>query len=694
MGKCLARAGLKLTALKSSFFLGIIMMELANQPQQQQNLSLLLAAVALVTAPHFYNLSPWVMVFFTLLLLWRAAVLRHKLKLPGRALLFIATLAGASLVYAAYRRFWGLEAGSALFVMGLGLKLMELKTVRDVYLVIYLAFFVALTQYLFSQTIPMAAYTLSVVVLLVAVMIGCNSGASLSTRARLRLAGLMTLQAMPLMALLFVLFPRIPGPLWQLPEENRSGKSGLSEHFAPGEISRLGLSQDPAFRVDFEGAPPPPAQRYWRGPVFWTTDGRQWRQANPNSSEKPPQVAKADKIVRYVMTLEPHYRRWVFALDLPIGVPPTLTQTSDYQVLAASDVDERQRFQLQAALEHATGPLAEAERKAALALPKPASPRLAELVEGWRRESSEPQRLVGLALRFFREQPFFYTLNPPPLTSQDTTDEFIFESQRGFCEHYAASFVVMMRVAGVPARIVTGYQGGHWNSVGKFLEVKQADAHAWAEVWLPESGWTRVDPTAAVAPERIEQGLDVDNQIDAGEIRFNAGRENLSGQALSLSNLWLKSRQAWDSIDHAWSRWILSYGPENQENLLQWLNLLDRRMLSLILLGALLLLAAIGMWILLPKRGRHTDPVLKLHKLFLKKMALRGLALKTGEGQMDFYHRIKAQAPDLQKEAKFITQLYLRLRYERSPQAQDLKRLQRAVNALNPRRRAPPRPCG
>jgi transglutaminase-like putative cysteine protease len=657
-------------------------------------LALLLAATALIVAPHLFNLDAAVMVAFFALTAWRAALLHKGAALPKRPALLSLTLAGIFLVYQGYRRFWGLEAGAALLTMGLGLKLMELKTSRDAYLVVYLCCFVAVTQYLFSQTIPMALYTLAVVTLLVAAMIGFNSGEGFSTRERLRLAAVMTVQALPMAVLLFVLFPRIPGPLWQLPDERRSAKSGLSEEFAPGAVSRLGLSQETAFRVDFEGEPPPPAQRYWRGPVFWRTDGRNWTQATPRPWLKPVQPAFEGSAIRYAITLEPHHRRWIFALELPSAFPAGVAETLDHQLLASADINERKRFSLESKTHYSTGPLSAADRAAALALPFAASPRLAALIAGWRKNDADALRLANRALRFFREESFYYTLNPPPLSGKNPMDEFLFESRRGFCEHFAASFALMMRAAGVPARIVTGYQGGHWNGVGKFLEVKQADAHAWAEIWVEGAGWTRMDPTAAVAPERIESGLDVDNQIDAGEIRFNATRGNFAGGSYDLRTLWFRTRQLWESVDHAWSRWVLSYGPENQASFLSWLDRLDWRALALGLSGALLPVAGVVFWILRPKRARPIDPVLRIHRLFLRKMAARGFSARAGEGPRDFSRRAQAQAPELAEEIEEITRLYLRLRYERTQNPDDMKNLARKVGAFNPRRRRFAANCG
>ncbi|MFM8333373.1 MAG: DUF3488 and DUF4129 domain-containing transglutaminase family protein [Candidatus Methylumidiphilus sp.] len=648
----------------------------------RQKIGLLLCAVLLVAVPHAQNLAPSVMAYFGLLAGWRMTGLYFKVRLPGKALLFALTLAGLGVVLGHYRRVWGQEAGSSLFIVGLGLKLMELKTLRDAYLVIFLAFFVALTQYLFSQSIPMAAYTLAVVVLLVAAMVALNSDGAFPLRAQLRLAALLVAQAFPAMVLLFVFFPRVQGPLWQLPDDRETARSGLSDTITPGAISRLALSQETAFRVDFEGEPPPPRLRYWRGPVFWATSGGSWRLPQPMliAPNNTPRFAEAADYA-YMVTLEPHNKRWIFALDLPKAFPDEFEETTDYQLLAKDEVRERKQYRLVSGANYTTGPLGRNESQRALQLPGTAPAPLRQLVASWQQEAAGPKALVERALRYFREEPFYYTLDPPPTTG-DPTASFVLETRRGFCEHYATAFVVLMRLGGVPARVVTGYQGGQWNPVGRFLEVKQADAHAWAEVWLEASGWTRVDPTAAVAPERIERGLDVDTQVAAGEIRFNLGEQMALGQGFNLGRAWHHARLFADSVEHAWDSWVLAYGLENQGHLLQWLGLVDWRLVLAGLGVGLAGLAVVVALLVLPRRQAEADPAKRAYGHFVRKLAKRGLVPMTGEGAQSFAERVADAAPDLAEATARITRLYLRIRYERRHTPADLRNLRRWIKAV------------
>ena len=647
----------------------------------RQKLGWLLGAVVWIAAPHAQNLDPAVMAYFALLALWLFAALYFKFPLPNKALLFLLTLSGASIVLFHYHRFWGQEAGSSLFIVGLGLKLLEIKTLRDAYLVVFLAFFVALTQYLFSQSIPMAGYTLIAVVLLVSAMIGLNSNPAFPVKARLKLAALMTAQAIPLVVLFFVFFPRIHGPLWILPDDSHTATSGLSDTISPGSFSHLALSHETAFRVDFTGNVPPKNLRYWRGPVFWMTNGETWTlmPATPIVLGKKPQFV--GEFYTYRVTLEPHNQRWVFALDLPNAIPAELQETTDFQLLARDNITERKQYQLSSGTAYTTGPLNPYESKRALQLPKTIGNQIRDLVVGWQQGASSPKAIVSKALQYFRDQPFYYTLNPPPL-SGNPVESFLFDTRRGFCEHYATAFVVLMRQAGVPARVVTGYQGGQWNSIGHFLEVKQADAHAWAEVWLEESGWTRIDPTAAVAPERIEQGVDVESQVALGEIRFNLGTGKTSFADSTFVQVWRKARMVASSIDHAWDTWVLAYDTENQKRLMQWLALLDWRLLmTWLAFGSAIALAGLAGFIL-PKRSVSSDPAKQIYLSFIHAMARHGIQRHTGEGPHSFAARIGDALPELKEIVERITRLYVRLRYEPRHHPNDLNRLRESVRRI------------
>lgn len=654
-----------------------------SSASERRRFELLLASVLLVAIPHATHLSHGIMAFFGLLIAWRFANLHGKVRLPSPALFFVLTVTGAGVVFGEYHRFYGREAGASLLVVGLGLKLMELKSRRDAYLLVFLGFLVASTQYLFSQSIPMAVYTLAIVVLLVTNLISLNCGDGLPLPAQLRLAGVMVAQAIPIMLVLFVFFPRVMGPLWTLPEDRRISTSGLSDTLEIGSITRLGLSQELAFRVDFEGPLPPPQQRYWRGPVFWHSDGQRW--TLPLEIPLPPQrdASRHGPAYRYTMTIEPHHQRWVLAMDLPSQFSSELTQTAEYLLLSKDKIDARRQFQLVSHPAYNTGGLTEREKRLGLQLPRRISERTRALVADWQSKDSPPEGVVRLALDYFHEQPFVYTLNPPPTTG-DPLDSFLFSTRRGFCEHYATSFVILMRIAGIPARVVTGYQGGQWNTVGNFLEVKQADAHAWAEVWLADKGWTRVDPTESVAPGRIDHGLDIEAQLVAGEIRFNADEGAVLGQGWLLRNSWRQARMAWASVDHAWDRWVLSYSPKKQAKLFARLGIGGRRDLALWLSGIFAVVLTLATRLILRQRQARPDKAMQLYTIFLQKMARHGFSKLPQEGALDFSRRIDRLKPEDAAVVQQITETFLRLRYHRTHRPDDLRTLARMIKTLRP----------
>ncbi|WP_256996394.1 transglutaminase TgpA family protein [Methylococcus capsulatus] len=652
----------------------------------RRNLPLLCAALALVVTPHWADLPPAFPGFVWLACGWRLAALYRKAPPPSRIGLFLLTLAGAGLVYLHFHKFYGREGGTALFLVGLGLKLLEMRSLRDLYLVVYLALFVAVTEYLFSQSIPIAAHTLGVVTLLMSCLIGLNGGENLGLAGRLRLGAKMVLQAVPVMVVLFLFLPRIAGPLWKLPEDEPGGTTGLSDSMEPGAISRLGLSRETAFRVDFEGAPPPPQERYWRGPVFWKYDGRRWTAGydQPLPARRPPQTAGAS--YRYVLTLEPQRRRWVFALETAETFPAGLTRAEDGFLLAAEPIRERRRYLLSSRPAAAFDALSESERRRALQLPGMPDERVRALVDGWLLEDPSADAVAQRALRHFREQPFIYSLRPPAIDG-DPIAGFLFETRRGFCEHYAGAFVYLMRVAGIPARVVTGYQGGHWNPVGHFLEVSQADAHAWAEIWIDGNGWTRIDPTAAVAPERIERELAFEADADGAVVFASPVAEALGQRLSSLRGLIRDAGLLWDAVDHAWVQWVLAYGPENQGRFLERLGVVDWNRLVYWLTGLLGLLALISFILLWPRCRPVADPALRIYLRVAGKLERQGLVRAPAEGMRDFAARVARSRPDLAESFGRFTALFLAIRYGGMVQPAELERLKALGREIPSRQR-------
>ncbi|MES1943740.1 transglutaminase domain-containing protein [Salinisphaera sp. PC39] len=639
----------------------------------------LVAVMAVVCAPHFARVPAWIGTFASAVLLWQALAAWRGWRAPGRYLrLGLALLAFAG-VYASFGRVNGLEAGVALLVAMLTLKLTETRSHRDVMVLLGLCYFLLVTHFLFSQAIFMALYLALAAWLITACFLDANHPQGpLATRAALRNGAALLAQALPVAALLFVLFPRIPGPLWGLPDDaGVSGSSGLSESMSPGSISRLALSDEVAFRVRFDGDAPPPSQRYWRGPVFWYFNGGEWRTGRAAEAlAAPGEIDWRGEPKQYELTLEPHGGHWLPALDLPRRGPGR--PDAGGALRAPDEVRHRRLYRAVSHTDYRLQPDAPvAYREAALQLPARGNPRARELAERWRAQVPDPAAIVDTALRRFRDEPYRYTLQPPPLRGGDRIDDFLFESRAGFCEHYAGAFTFLMRAAGIPARVVTGYLGGERNDFGDYLIVRASDAHAWTEVWLAGRGWVRVDPTGAVSPARVERGLGAALGPDERPAHLMRG-----GMVLRY-----RLEAAWDMANAYWDRWFLAYGPELQQSVLSRIGLPDLRAMILALTGSLTaLLALIGAILLWRARPRApADPAVAAWRGFCRRLARAGIERRPDEGPAAFARRAAAAQPERAAEIRRIAALYIELRYRDAGAPGTRRRLLRAVREFRPR---------
>lgn len=628
-----------------------------------------LLALALATVlPHLPFAPTWLAVCALTLLGGRVLLWWQRRPLPPTWLLTLLVVATGLAVFLSFQRLFGRDPGIALLLCLTCLKLLESKHPRDGLTLVFLAWFLQLGLFFYSQSMATAALAAANLLLSVTTL-GVLCHGKRPPLLILRLSGRMLLQAVPLMLLLFLLFPRIQGPLWGLPLDAFSAGSGLSDSMAPGSIARLTLSDAIAFRVKFDTAPPRQDRLYWRGPVLSHYDGRTWR---PAASRAAPELAyplvPADSYA-YTVTLEPHNQPWLFALEFPDRLPTDSLMSSDFRLLAREAVRTRLRY----ALSSRPG-LAVGEREGgqvlqdALSLPRGFNPRARALAAGWR--SPDATAVLRQALAFFRGNGFVYTLEPP-LLGDDAVDEFLFGSHRGFCEHFAGAFVFLMRAAGVPARVVTGYQGGEINPVDGFLEVRQADAHAWAEVWIAGRGWLRVDPTAAANPSRIEAGLAA--AVPRGEPLPFSLRPGLN---------WLRElRWRWDAVGNGWNQWILGYNPVRQRQLLERFGLPDadwQSLTALLTAGSCLLMLVLLAWTL--RKTEATDPAQRAWQRLSQKLARTGLQRQPQEGPLDYCRRVVQARPELTADMSSITALYIACRYGDKPE--QCQRLTRAVAAL------------
>ena len=642
-------------------------------PEQRQvsarDLAWLIASLLLVMAPHGLR-APWWLTLLTLCLYgWRMYFALNRGPLPSRWLVLGVAAVAMLGVWVEFRTLFGRQPGILLLMLFSGLKLLETRTHRDAAMAAFLGYFLVITNFLYTQTIPTAAAMCAAVFLLTTTLVRL-AAPQRAARANLHTAAVLLAHAAPAALALFFLFPRVQGPLWGLPQDAYAGMTGLSDTMSPGTLSKLALSEAIAFRAEFHGASPPQTLRYWRGPVMWDFDGRTWS-IGPSFlvDFAPPRGGSAS--YRYEVVLEPHNRHWLFALETAASLPERGARMShDGQIVASSPVRTRTRYDLLSVIapEPQSAESAGAMRRA-LALPPGFNPRARALAAEWRASSGNDAEVVARAVAFLRQGGYAYTLEPP-LLAEHSVDDFLFSNKAGFCEHFASAFVFVMRAAGVPARVVTGYQGGELNPVDSIITVRQSDAHAWAEVFLPGRGWLRVDPTAAAVPGRLESGM-------ARAVPQAEGLPLLMRPDLA----WLRDvRDRWEAVAHKWNVWVLGYNPERQRDLMGSFGMRDAdwRTLTATLfafLGAITLVLLA--WSL--KRLARPDPVQQAWRTFCRKLAGRGVERSPSEGPRDYAARAARALPDVRRSILRIGALYIALRYGSHPTPPAVTRLRKLV---------------
>ncbi len=645
----------------------------------------LAVAMSLVILPHAVRLPGWIPVMYFLLLLWRLIGPVLNWPLPNREqkllhwcqnILALFCLLG---IYASYHSIVGRDPGVALLVLLSGFKLLESELERDFYILVCLGYIMVTTNFLYTQSIPVALFMALVTLILTASFITVNDhNKKFSIKNKLKLAGLILLYAIPLMLVLFVFFPRISGPLWRMPQDANTGKTGISDTMSPGSISQLLQSDELAFRVQFTDTPPPASQMYWRGPVLWFTDGRQWRRnLSLLKTKQKINFQKEGKTTAYNITIEPTDQHWLYGLEMAIKSTRG-DITGDMQIIIKDKINHRVRYEMESMPVYKLFEKVPENLENALQLEPGMHPKTLALAQQWRQQNLDNRQIIDSALTLFSDEEFYYTLQPPLLRG-DAVDDFLFQSKRGFCEHYASSFVVLMRAAGIPARVITGYQGASYNPVGDYYNVYQRDAHAWAEVYLEEKGWLRVDPTAAVSPERILEGIENALPEIAPNLIFNT--DSSLAYAL-LQNL----RDSWDAINYQWNLWVLGYSPKRQMDFLNKLGLAkfgyDWQTLTVGLFVILSTMMVLFGLLLLRPNGKSNDPARNLYDAFCKKMARIGVERHAYEGPMDFYQRVGSEKTILKKAVLEITECYVAVRY--ASDQEQLTRLKQLIHSFKP----------
>ena len=650
----------------------------------------LVGSALAVAALHLAQVPVWLGIGAAVPILWRLLIAHRGGATPSLLVRMALALAATIAVYQHYHTVFGRDAGTAFLLVLVSLKILESRTVRDYLIVIFLLYFLTLARFFFSQSLVTGVWAFGVTFVTTLSLIRLTQGNAVSVRESVSLTGRMLLQAVPLMLIVYLVFPRIQGSLWALPEDAFAAGTGLSEELTPGSVNALLLDETVAFRVEFDGPPPAHSQLYWRTLVMSESDGRAWRlsPADRFGTVAEPLIDGSGP-VRYTVTHESSNRPWLPALDMPDAAPVDTRLKAGRVLQARRPLHRKLRYEVLSYRDYRTGPLAPRTHAALARWPGQPTARVRQLVAQWQAQADSPEQFVAAVLDYFRTEAFFYSLRPPALGA-DPLDQFLFATRRGYCEHYASALAALLRIAGIPSRVVTGYLGGEWNAAGDYLLVRRSDAHAWVEVWSAERGWSRVDPTAAVAPERIELGVDALRRMAEDGIPFGTlGAEQIRALISRswIARQWQRTRLRWDTVDALWDRWVMAYGPQAQRLFMRSLGFAAPTWVQM----ALTLVTGVALGLLIValimfRRRERRDPVAASYARFCGKLARIGYRRAPAEGPLDFARRVTRARPDLQPAVDRVTELYVALRY--TPLAvRPATELRRLIARFRPRRR-------
>ncbi|MBX2809631.1 MAG: DUF3488 and transglutaminase-like domain-containing protein [Cellvibrionaceae bacterium] len=608
---------------------------------------------------HIHRLPLWLLVLMGCVCFWRVQIYRERWGFPAGALRLVLVIVSLLAVVSYYRQWYALEPMVSLLIIAFLLKIVEVHSSRDVIVLVFVGFFVTASALLFTQGIVISLAASVVLCLLLACLLNLHTQVTpLFSRRALHLIAVLLLQAIPVMLLLLFVFPRM-GTLWSVPLQTSQAYTGVSDSLSPGDFSQLSRSRQLAFRVSFDQQKiPAPSERYWRGLVLTDFDGRSWSRSK-TANKRPAQqtqtqfIANDDRFFRYEIVLEATAQPWLYAMPLASVDKPGVVRTATDELWLPELVSQRLSYQVTSLPDYTVVESAESLRQALL-LPQGYNPKTLAMARQWRHEAYSQAAYVERVLAFYH-QSFHYTLSPP-LLGRDSVDEFLFNTQRGFCEHFASSFVTLMRAGGVPARVVVGYQGGQWNAADDYLIVRQSDAHAWAEVWYSATGWVRVDPTAAVAPNRVE--LSLADSLSAQDQAL------LRGSTFDIFTWSKHLALRWDSLNYRWQRWVLQYDQQRQSVLLQRvLGQVTPWRLALLLLVPVVILFALFAWWLLGYKRRRQSRESVLFRQLCKRLARRGICQLPGETLGQLCQRAATALPEKQFELGIIANLLNALFY-------------------------------
>ena len=619
---------------------------------------------------HADRVPLWATGLAFVLIAWRLAASRGVVRLPGKFPRAFIAFALVGAVLANYHTLNGLTPGTTLLILMAAIKLLETHSRRDQYIVVGGVLFLLLAACLDRQNLPRAPLYLAEVWACCAAFaviaytpaeprqpaVASNTAAAaFDNRAAVLLAGRALLYSVPLAIVLFIFFPRLPGAFWSLPHSGEA-ETGLGDTMSPGSISELTSSYDIAFRVAFDGPPPPPAERYWRGPVLHDFDGYTWSRGQ-GTTYRTQLLEYTGTAYRYQVSLEPSQQRWWFSLDTVDHSPdPNVFFTYDYELVARDPVTETTTYTaVSHTLTRSTEPLSKLARQVETRWPLGRNPRSLQLAREMRSRVASDRAYVAAVLQLFKTGGFVYSL-APPLLNYDSVDDFLFNTHSGFCGHYASAFVTLMRGAGIPARVVTGYLGGEWNPIGGYFVIRQSDAHSWAEIWLERQGWMRVDPTAMVEPERLTRGiLDLLPNVGSMGARFARSSPGLNSLL-----------QRWDAINTWWTNHVLQFDYRSQLNLLSQLGIRSPDLTTVAWGFALALMTWLAWIAWQVGRGvpqARPDRLARAYARLCRKLGRIGVPRLAHQGPLAYADEVSTHRPDLAETARSLLARYADLRY-------------------------------
>ena len=632
-----------------------------------------IGALGVSLAPHIPYLAIWITAAFFGCAAWRYIIEKQRRMLPSRWFRGGLALLCFLGVFATYSAISGVGPGSALLAIMAALKLLETRLRRDQFVLLFISIFLVMSSSLREQYLWSLPYMLGSTLIILTAWLRMSAGESETAKQSFSTGGRLLLYAAPLAIAMWIFFPRLASPFWAVPIDTSRATSGLSDTMSPGDISSLSLSDEVAFRVQFDGDVPESRELYWRGLVMTRFNGRTWTSSEPRIDGKAKdQISYRGDPISYEVTLEPTRQQWVFAMDMPMTWSLGSTFMGPHQQLARiTPIEQRVSYEVVSYPDYVVqAELPSIFRQWYTSVPDNGNQRSIELAREMRTAAGSDTAFVDAVLAMFHEEEYFYTLQPPALGSSPV-DRFLFDTRQGFCEHYASAFAFMMRAAGIPSRIVLGYQGGEFNPMGGHLIVRQSDAHAWTEVWVEPYGWYRVDPTSAVAPERIEYGARGATLEGFGE-----------GWGFSAPSQLLQSLvMTWDAMNAKWNEWVLGYGPDTQSSFMEWLGMDDpdwRKMLLTLVGSVVGLILLISGLMMLRSRPPTRDRAAILYGRFVKRS---GLDQRVGETAQDFAARATSESTLPVDNVTSITSAYLNARY--GPEGDlAISRLETAVKQL------------